>query len=121
MNNVLSQESFGGNAGRREVDGTKYTCAVVNGYADRVIGEIRKFGNEPRSVTEAVHDGHIALVLGFTFDFSKPGIPILDWKNDGTFDPDAEAKIKAAIDLYNELEPARAMAEMQERRRNKPR
>lgn len=111
---VFMNESIGGNAGRREVNGIKFVCAGINGYADQSTGLIKAFGNFQNLPPEVVaENGYIGLTVGLSLAHPEAGNPILEVQTDGSLSAEALDRIQAAIDRYNQEEPARAAAAME--------
>ncbi len=57
LDQLRSSESLGGNAGSVVIDGKKYSCCGLNGYADKDSGEIIAFGNS-QDVPREIIDRH---------------------------------------------------------------
>jgi len=53
MRTLSTGESFEGNAGSVIIEGKRYSCAGLNGYADKQTGKILAFGN-PQDVPEEI-------------------------------------------------------------------
>jgi len=99
MNKVLSSESIGSNAGMVEIDGVKYSCVAVNGYADPDIGKIIVFGN-PQNMNEHVlrHNAHFSFKIALS-----PKGKIVDFTYRAkAFSNQAATNLLSAVDEYNE-------------------
>jgi len=68
MRKLLLGESIGGNAGRVEINGEKYSCAGANCYIDPETGEIIAFGNF-QDVSPDILDRSVEVTFRVAVDF----------------------------------------------------
>lgn len=114
--NTLSSESFGGNAGGVTVDGKRFTCAAVNGFAEKETGRFVTFGNfqnlDPAIVRNPDYD-EMSITVGHNFGSLVLGthletkiIDLITSEQHG-FQPEALEAMLGAVALYNEFEAQR--------------
>jgi hypothetical protein len=116
FSNTLATESIGGNAGNELVDGKRYSCAAVNGFAQKESGLFVTFGNfqnvDPAIVNNPAND-EISVIVGYHFgDRGFAGdieSRVLDFATSPyhEFGPHALDAMLGAVALFNEFKDGR--------------
>ncbi len=101
MQDLLSLESIGGNAGTVEIAGKTYPCGAANGYANRETGEIVIFNNV-QDVPEEIVESNAEFTLRVALDFAGGKfIKIVDFFGSNNFSVKGRLAIEAAISKWN--------------------
>ncbi len=106
---AYGSETYGGNAGYINIDGNILSCKAINGYANRVTGQIAAFGNPQyldTSITNNEQYAHFQLRFAVPKASFKRFIIGRDYEDGMT--PEATERLDAAILLDNEGADERA-------------
>lgn len=106
-------ESIGGNASSRVIDGVRYSCYAINGYADPATGEVLEYGNDLANKHNLDAES-FSLRLGVPrtkdpADFYDRLIEAVSGEPNGTLSPGLERTLMSMKDAF-EAESKAALA-----------
>ena len=100
MQTLLYSESVGGNGGKLEVDGKKYSGAVANGYANPETGEIIAFGNS-QNIPQEVKTKNQEFTMRVAFDVNRGFFNVVDIVGIDGFSDSAMGTLHESMVRYN--------------------
>ena len=103
MMDLLTKESFGGNAGCHKTEKKAYTCGAANFYYNSINGQIVYFGN-CQDVPEVILRNYSEGIMRVAFDaFASCKMRVINMFLKGECDKEAMRNLEDSIDKYNTL------------------
>lgn len=101
MARCLMEESFGGNAGNLDLEGTKYSCGAANGYANYETGEIVVFDN-PQNLDKEIVQNNVPFILRVALSRNFKLFKIVNFIGAENFSTNGRLAIEVAINRWND-------------------
>ena len=102
MKSLSFDESIGGNAQSEFIEGKKYTCVGLNGYAHRQTGMILAFGNS-QHVPQDIAKSGMQFTMKEAIDVDRNASKIVNFYGVDKFTERGRKNIQASIDAYNKI------------------